>query len=142
MYKRFIYAGIFALLWTIFPAKGLHAQSASESARQMAEGAQIFNDNCMRCHNVRSPRERSDADWSTIMLHMRARANLTKAETRAVTVFLKASNGQERGSAIATDDTTARPERAQLQGTQSSKLLLTPATVDSLQKYLQTTVPR
>lgn len=145
MFMRFLWSGVWLVLMmgiAGFPGD-TQAQSAKQQAEQMTQGARIFNDNCMRCHNVRSPGERSDADWETIMLHMRARANLTQAETRAVTVFLKASNGQERGSASATeDDISARPERAQLQETPSSKPLLTPATIDSLQKYLQTTAPR
>jgi hypothetical protein len=74
----------------VFLASGaLTAQTAS-----IGEGARVYTQNCVRCHNVRSPAERSSRDWATIVLHMRARGNLTKTEASAVRVFLQATNRQ------------------------------------------------
>ncbi len=55
-------------------------------------GAQMWKENCMRCHNLRNPRERSDREWDIIGHHMRVRANLTAEEHRLIVAFLKSAN--------------------------------------------------
>lgn len=55
-------------------------------------GAQLWGENCVRCHNIPSPTSYNDVDWSTIGLHMRVRANLTDEETKKIFDFLKAAN--------------------------------------------------
>lgn len=55
------------------------------------DGARIWEENCSRCHNLRSPREFSYDQWQVIVHHMRLRATLTADETRAVLKFLKAA---------------------------------------------------
>ena len=55
-------------------------------------GAQLWGENCARCHNYRPPQYYSDAQWDLIVHHMRVRANLTGAEAREITKFLQASN--------------------------------------------------
>ena len=56
------------------------------------DGARAWVQNCMRCHNVRDPQERSDREWEVIVHHMRVRANLTAEEHRLIVEFLKAAN--------------------------------------------------
>lgn len=56
------------------------------------DGARAWAQNCMRCHNVRDPQERSDREWEIIVHHMRVRANLTAVEHRLIVEFLKAAN--------------------------------------------------
>lgn len=58
----------------------------------MARGGQLFGKTCARCHNPRPSAERGDRAWRTIIMHMRARANLTKADAEAILVFLQATN--------------------------------------------------
>ena len=55
-------------------------------------GAQLWADNCSRCHNIRPPQSFSDTQWQTITHHMRLRADLTGEETRKITEFLQASH--------------------------------------------------
>ncbi len=55
-------------------------------------GARVWAQNCMRCHNLRQPHERSDREWEAIVFHMRVRANLTAEEHRLIVEFLKAAN--------------------------------------------------
>lgn len=52
-------------------------------------GAQLWGDNCQRCHNTRSPSSYNDAQWEVAMLHMRVRANLTPEENKKILEFLK-----------------------------------------------------
>jgi len=73
-------------------------------AQAMARGAQLYGQVCGRCHNARPANERTDREWRTIMLHMRARANLTKSDAGALLVFLQATNGNDRAAAIAESD--------------------------------------
>lgn len=67
------------------------AQAAAAPADEPA-GAELWAENCSRCHNIRSPRSFSSAQWETIVHHMRLRANLTGSEARLITQFLQASN--------------------------------------------------
>ncbi len=53
-------------------------------------GAELWADNCVRCHNIRSPSNYSPAQWEVIMMHMRLRANLTPEEHKKILEFLKA----------------------------------------------------
>ncbi len=69
------------------------APPASVGGEQLVKGgAQVWAQNCMRCHNLRQPHERSDREWEAIVFHMRVRANLTAEEHRLIVEFLKAAN--------------------------------------------------
>ena len=65
---------------------------ASASASAAPGGAQLWADNCSRCHNMRPPQSYSDAQWEAVVMHMRSRANLTGVEQREITRFLQASH--------------------------------------------------
>lgn len=74
-----------------------HAESGKPGAvAQVADsgkgGAQLWAQNCVRCHNIRSPSTYSDAEWDVAMHHMRIRANLTAEEHRKILEFLKSAN--------------------------------------------------
>ena len=75
--------------------------AAAQERTALADGASLWANNCMRCHNARSPMERNDRDWTTITNHMRARANLTKTEARLITIFLQTMNIPEVGVRVA-----------------------------------------
>ena len=55
-------------------------------------GAQLWAENCIRCHNIRSPSIYSDAEWDVAMHHMRIRANLTADENKKILAFLQSAN--------------------------------------------------
>ncbi len=76
------------------------ASTVGQNVEDFAEGARLYGQQCARCHAARSPTERSDAEWTTIVNHMRARANLTKSQAVALMTFLQATNGTE-GTATA-----------------------------------------
>jgi methionyl-tRNA synthetase len=56
-----------------------------------ANGAQVWADTCMRCHNLRPPSDLTNRAWSISMNHMRVRAGLTGKETRDILAFILAS---------------------------------------------------
>lgn len=56
------------------------------------DGSRLWEQNCMRCHNLRQPLEHSDREWDIIVHHMRVRANLTAEEHRLIASYLKSAN--------------------------------------------------
>ncbi len=72
-----------------------HANSATTVAsagKSGKGGAQLWTQNCLPCHNVRSPSAYSDGEWDIVMHHMRVRANLSAADTDTITKFLRSAN--------------------------------------------------
>ncbi len=55
-------------------------------------GAELWAENCTRCHTNRPATVYSDAQWDVAMHHMRVRANLTPVEHRKIAEFLKSAN--------------------------------------------------
>jgi hypothetical protein len=55
-------------------------------------GAQLWGENCGRCHNIRSITSLDDDHWEVAVQHMRTRAGLTGDEANKIAEFLKASN--------------------------------------------------
>lgn len=80
-----------AVLLVMSPLAGgeLHAQ---------ASGAELWGSTCTRCHNGRAINERTDREWTTIVNHMRARANLTRSDARTILEFLQAANAPNAGA--------------------------------------------
>jgi len=52
-------------------------------------GAQLWAENCQRCHNTPSPSSFSPEQWETIGMHMQTRALLTNEERDKIVSFLK-----------------------------------------------------
>lgn len=71
---------------------GATLAAATETKSSDKGGAQLWAENCVRCHNNRSPSSYSDAEWDVAMHHMRIRANLTAEEHRRILEFLKSAN--------------------------------------------------
>ena len=65
--------------------------SAETYVPDLANGAQVWADMCMRCHNIRPPADLSKRAWSFSMNHMRVRAGLTGKETRDIQAFILSS---------------------------------------------------
>ncbi len=66
--------------------------STAAPQQQPALGAELWANNCQRCHNFRDPTSLSDAQWDVVLMHMRIRANLTAEEHRGILEYLKSSN--------------------------------------------------
>ncbi|MBS1532698.1 MAG: cytochrome c [Bacteroidetes bacterium] len=52
-------------------------------------GAQLWAENCQRCHNTPSPASFSHGQWVTIGMHMQTRAQLTAKERDKIVAFLQ-----------------------------------------------------
>lgn len=66
--------------------------NAAAVASAGPSGAELWADNCSRCHNMQPPGRFNDVQWEAVVRHMRLRADLTGVETRKITEFLKASH--------------------------------------------------
>ena len=55
-------------------------------------GAELYEMNCNRCHPERYPMEHTNAQWKTIMVHMRTRAQIPAKDAKAILKYLKESN--------------------------------------------------
>lgn len=71
---------------------GAGTESEKEPAKKERDGAQLYQINCARCHSERYPTERTDAQWKTIMLHMRTRAQIPAKDSKAILKYLQENN--------------------------------------------------
>lgn len=65
----------------------LNSCTASKNI-SMKSGAQLWSENCQRCHNTPSPSTFSPEQWETIGMHMQSRALLTETEKNKIVEFL------------------------------------------------------
>lgn len=80
---------------TLLLAAMVTTSVANENTANPVNGAQLWADTCMRCHNLRPPSDLSKHNWSISMSHMRVRAGLTGQETRDILAFILASKTTE-----------------------------------------------
>jgi len=86
--KRSILILISMLMVTFF----FISACSSQSPAQEKAGAQLWGENCVRCHNAPSPSAFNDYQWETIAMHMKVRANLNSAEVVKIVDFLQMAN--------------------------------------------------
>lgn len=55
-------------------------------------GAQLWGENCNRCHNAPAPGEFNNDNWDIVGIHMQLRANITKTDMDKIIEFLKSAN--------------------------------------------------
>ena len=58
----------------------------------LKSGAQLWGENCNRCHNAPDPSTYSDDQWDVVVEHMRQKALLTDVEIAKVREFMKTAN--------------------------------------------------
>jgi hypothetical protein len=57
-------------------------------------GANLYAIYCNRCHSERYATEFTAAQWKTIMIHMRVRANIPADQAREILKYLQEDSGQ------------------------------------------------
>jgi cytochrome c5 len=75
------------------PAQAEGAKPAKKPAKKKLTGAELYQINCNRCHAERYPTEFTQAQWKTLMTHMRVRANLPAAQAREILKYLHEDSG-------------------------------------------------
>ncbi len=74
-------------------AKAAEKQKPKPAAKKLT-GAELYSINCARCHAERYPTERTAAQWKTILMHMRVRANLPAEQSRTILKYLQENIGR------------------------------------------------
>ena len=62
--------------------------------KKKLSGAELYSMHCNRCHPERYPTERTAAQWKTILLHMRVRANLPAEQSQMILKYLQDNSGR------------------------------------------------
>ena len=78
------------------PEKG-NTEAADKKAKPAPKpfsGAELYSMHCNRCHPERYPTERTAAQWKTILMHMRVRANLPAEQARTILKYLQDNSGR------------------------------------------------
>jgi mono/diheme cytochrome c family protein len=95
--RRVVLAGALALVVAGFSAVLAHAEPEKKTdtkpAPKKLTGAELYAINCARCHPERYATEFTAAQWKTIMLHMRVRANLPAAQAKVILKYLQEDAG-------------------------------------------------
>ena len=76
----------FLMMATVYNACTVPQSIADKS------GAQLWGENCKRCHNAPPPTMYNDDQWKAIVTHMQVRANITKTEASKIMEFLQSAN--------------------------------------------------
>jgi hypothetical protein len=71
------------------PAK----ETKPKAEKKKFTGAELYAMHCNRCHPERYATERTPAQWKTIMLHMRVRANLPANQAKTILKYLQEDAG-------------------------------------------------
>ena len=77
------------------PALVVFAKSDDvKPAKKKLTGQELYAINCNRCHAERYATERTPAQWKTIMLHMRTRAQIPAAQAKEILKYLQEDAGK------------------------------------------------
>lgn len=89
-------AGLLCLGAVLAQAKPTETNATAQATKPAVKkltGAELYAINCNRCHPERYPTEWTPAEWKTLMLHMRVRANLPAAQAKLILKYLQEDAG-------------------------------------------------
>jgi cytochrome c2 len=89
--KKLIFITMLSLSVTALAIYGSSCTAQRELSAQKS-GAELWAQNCIRCHNIPTPVAYGDEEWETIGLHMRERANMTAEQIEKIVAFMKTAN--------------------------------------------------
>ena len=84
------------LLYPVVCAGGdSHAATPAEKPAASAglSGSDLYAIHCNRCHSERYPKEFQEAQWKTLLTHMRVRANIPASQAREILKYLQDESG-------------------------------------------------
>lgn len=87
--KIYSLTGLLAVAITVFVVMDGCKVPESISGKS---GAQLWGENCNRCHNSPDPKTYSDDQWDAATEHMRQKAIMTDIEITKIRTFLKSAN--------------------------------------------------
>lgn len=81
-----------AIALVLFITFVISSCSSTSQLSAAKSGAELWGQNCLRCHNTPSPETFSDVEWDVAVTHMQVRAMLTEEEAEKIVEFLKTAN--------------------------------------------------
>jgi mono/diheme cytochrome c family protein len=66
----------------------------TKPVKKKLTGQELYAINCNRCHAERYATERTPAQWKTLMLHMRTRAQIPAAQAKEILKYLQEDAGK------------------------------------------------
>ena len=70
------------------------AETGDKPAIKKLTGQELYAINCNRCHAERYPTERTAAQWKTLLLHMRTRAQIPASQAKTILKYLQEDAGK------------------------------------------------
>lgn len=68
-------------------------KAVAKPTKKKLTGQELYAINCNRCHAERYPTEWTSAQWKTLLLHMRVRANLPAKPAKEILKYLQEDAG-------------------------------------------------
>ena len=92
--KIALFLGLLLMVVSFTLGDKAYAQGEDKEETKESElsGADLWSQNCGRCHNFRAPQEFNDAQWNIIVSHMRVIGGIPAAQARAIIKFLQETN--------------------------------------------------
>ena len=89
--KNIINKRVTVILTAVFAVALIISMNGCKASQAVADksGAQLWGENCRRCHNAPDPNTFSSDQWITVGMHMQSRALLTDQERDKIVGFLK-----------------------------------------------------
>ena len=89
--KNIINKRVAVILTAVFAVALIISLNGCKASQAVADksGAQLWGENCRRCHNAPDPNTFSSEQWITVGMHMQSRALLTDQERDKIVGFLK-----------------------------------------------------
>ena len=72
----------------------LAANGDAKPVKNKLTGQELYAINCNRCHSERYATERTPAQWKTLMLHMRTRAQIPASQAKEILKYLQEDAGK------------------------------------------------
>lgn len=92
-----VYAVSIALVTGADPKPEKDQKPAKKTEKKVEKakltGSELYAIHCGRCHAERYPTEFTAAQWKTVVMEMRVRANLPAADARAILKYLQEDSG-------------------------------------------------
>jgi mono/diheme cytochrome c family protein len=89
-------AGVVAVVAAavVISASAFAANGDAKPVKKKLTGQELYAINCNRCHAERYATERTPAQWKTLMLHMRTRAQIPAAQAKEILKYLQEDAGK------------------------------------------------
>jgi len=75
----------------VLVALNISSCTASEAASSQ-QGAELWANNCLRCHNTPPPSAYNDEEWNAIVNHMQKVAGFTVKDADKIAKFMQSAN--------------------------------------------------